>query len=149
MGGPNAFREDNPVIQEFKDFINKGDIVDLAVAVVMATAFKPIVDAFVNGVLMQIVAAIFGQPNFDGLTIHWGDQIGVDPDSGLPLYEGQIYYGSVITAIISFLFVAIAVFMVVKAYNASKRVEEEAAEEEAGPSEIDLLTEIRDSLANR
>lgn len=135
------------MIQEFKDFINKGDIVDLAVAVVMATAFKPIVDAFVNGVLMQIVAAIFGQPNFDGLTIHWGDQIGVDPDSGLPLYEGQIYYGSVITAIISFLFVALAVFMVVKAYNASKR--EEEAEEESGPSEIDLLTEIRDSLATR
>ena len=137
------------MIQEFKDFINKGDIVDLAVAVVMATAFKPIVDAFVNGVLMQIVAAIFGQPNFDALTIHWGDQIGVDPDSGLPLYEGQIYYGSVITAIISFLFVALAVFMVVKAYNASKRAEEAAEEEPAGPSEVDLLTEIRDSLANR
>ncbi|MEO0492139.1 MAG: large conductance mechanosensitive channel protein MscL [Actinomycetota bacterium] len=136
------------MIQEFKDFINKGDIVDLAVAVVMATAFKPIVDAFVNGVLMQIVAAIFGQPNFDGLSIHWGDQIGVDPDSGLPLFEGQIYYGTVITAIISFLFVALAVFFVVKAYNATKK-DEEAAEEDSGPSEVDLLTEIRDSLAAR
>ena len=134
------------MIQEFKEFINKGDIVDLAVAVVMATAFKPIVDAFVNGVLMQIVAAIFGQPNFDALTIHWGDQIGVDPDTGLELYEGQIYYGRFITQALNFVIVAFAVFLVVKAYNAAQKDEEE---EDSGPSEVDLLTEIRDSLANR
>jgi len=123
------------VIQEFKDFINKGDIVDLAVAVVMATAFKPIVDTFVNGVLMQIVAAIFGEPNFDSLSFGLGD--------------AEIFYGTVITAMVSFLFVALAVFFVLKAYNASKREEEAVEEAPAGPSEIDLLTEIRDSLANR
>lgn len=122
------------MIQEFRDFINKGDIVDLAVAVVMATAFKPIVDAFVNGVLMQIVAAIFGEPNFDALSFGLGD--------------AEILYGSVITAMVSFFFVALAVFFVLKAYNASKK-EEEAADEPSGPSEVDLLTEIRDSLANR
>ena len=122
------------MIQEFRDFINKGDIVDLAVAVVMATAFKPIVDTFVNGVLMQIVAAIFGEPNFDALSFGLGD--------------AEIFYGTVITAMISFLFVALAVFFVLKAYNASKK-EEEAADEPSGPSEIDLLTEIRDSLASR
>ena len=98
------------MIQEFKDFINKGDIVDLAVAVVMATAFKPIVDTFVNGVLMQIVAAIFGEPNFDALSFGLGD--------------AEIFYGTVITAMISFLFVALAVFFVLKAYNASKKEEE-------------------------
>lgn len=122
------------MIQEFKDFINKGDIVDLAVAVVMATAFKPIVDTFVNGVLMQIVAAIFGEPNFDQLSFGLGD--------------AEIFYGTVITAIISFIFVALAVFFVLKAYNASKK-DEEADDAPAGPSEVDLLTEIRDSLANR
>ena len=77
------------MIQEFKDFINKGDIVDLAVAVVMATAFKPIVDTFVNGVLMQIVAAIFGEPNFDQLSFGLGD--------------AEIFYGTVITANQNFL----------------------------------------------
>lgn len=120
------------MIQEFKDFINKGDIVDLAVAVVMATAFKPIVDAFVDNVLMQIVAAIFGEPNFNSLSFELGD--------------ADIFYGTVITAIVSFLFVALAVFFVLKAYNATKADEEE---EDSGPSEVDLLTEIRDSLANR
>lgn len=120
------------MIQEFKDFINKGNIVDLAVAVVLATAFAPIVNAVVDGVLMQIVAAIFDQPNFDSLTIDL---------AGTPLY-----YGVVITAIINFLLIALAVFFVLKAYNATKAAEEE---EDSGPSEVDLLTEIRDSLANR
>ncbi|MEZ5245790.1 MAG: large conductance mechanosensitive channel protein MscL [Acidimicrobiales bacterium] len=120
------------MIQEFKDFINKGNIVDLAVAVIMAGAFAPIVGALVDGVLMQIIAALFDQPNFDGLTIDL---------AGTPLF-----YGTVITAIINFLFIALAVFFVLKAYNATKAPVEE---EESGPSEIDLLTEIRDSLANR
>lgn len=122
------------MLQEFKDFINKGDIVDLAVAVVMATAFKPIVDRFVDGVLLQIVAAIFGEPNFDSLSFGLGD--------------ADILYGSVITAAVSFLFVALAVFFVLKAYNATK-AEKEEEEEDSGPSEVDLLTEIRDSLASR
>jgi len=120
------------VLQEFKTFINKGDIVVLAVAVIMATAFKPIIDALVNGVIMQIIAAIFGKPNFDTLNFEI---------SGTP-----IWYGQVITTAISFVFVALAVFFVLKAYNASK-TKEEADDTPAGPSEIDLLTEIRDHLA--
>ncbi len=134
------------MIQEFKDFINKGSVVDLAVAVVIGAAFGLVVTSFVDDVLMQIVAAIFGQPSFDGLTIHWGDAIGADPDTGLALYEGQIYYGRFLTQALNFLIVAFAVFMVVKAYNSTKAPVEE---EESGPSEVDLLTEIRDSLANR
>jgi large conductance mechanosensitive channel len=106
--------------------------VEMAVGLIMALAFKPIVDTFVNGVLLQIVAAIFGEPNFNSLTFDV---------SGTP-----IFYGTVITVTISFLFVALAVFYVLKAYNATKAPEEAA---ESGPSEIDLLTEIRDSLAQR
>ncbi len=121
------------MLQEFKDFINKGSIVDLAVAVIMATAFKPIIDRVVDGVIMQIVAAIFGEPNFDSLTFDISDT--------------PIFYGSVLTAMVSFFFVALAVFFVLKAYNASKDEEEEAAP--SGPSEVDLLTEIRDNLASR
>ncbi|MFQ5557275.1 MAG: large conductance mechanosensitive channel protein MscL [Acidimicrobiales bacterium] len=124
------------MIQEFKEFINKGDIVDLAVAVVLATAFAPIVNAMVDGVLMQIVAAIFDQPNFDGLTIDL---------AGTP-----IFYGTVITAAIGFLLIALAVFFVLKAYNTTKRTENEAEESApSGPSEVDLLTEIRDALQSR
>ncbi len=120
------------MIQEFKDFINKGNIIELAVAVVMATAFKPVIDAVVNGVIMQIIAALFGEPNFDSLNFEANST--------------PIWYGQVFTAAVSFFFVALAVFFVLKAYNATK-AEEEADDTPAGPSEIDLLTEIRDSLS--
>ncbi|MEQ8842854.1 MAG: large conductance mechanosensitive channel protein MscL [Acidimicrobiales bacterium] len=120
------------MIQEFKDFINKGNVVDLAVAVVLGAAFGAVVTSFVDNVLMQIVALIFGEPDFSNVKITISDT--------------PIYIGTFLTALISFLFIALAVFFVVKAYNAMKRPVEE---DEAGPSEIDLLTEIRDSLANR
>lgn len=119
------------MIQEFKDFINKGNIIEMAVGVVMAFAFKPVIDRFVDGILMQFVGLIFGQPDFERLTFT------VD--------ETDFYYGAVITALVSFLCVAVAVFFVLKAYNATK-ADEEA---DSGPSETELLTEIRDSLANR
>lgn len=131
------------MVQEFKDFINRGNVVDLAVAVVIGAAFGLVINSFVDDVLMQIVAAIFGQPDFGALTIHWGDAIGVDPDSGLTLYENQIYYGSFLNSVINFLIVALAVFVAVKVYN---RMQPPAEEEEAGPSEVDLLAEIRDTL---
>ena len=133
------------MIQEFKDFISKGNIVDLAVAVVIGAAFGLVVTSFVNDILMQIVAAIFGQPDFNSLSIHWGDPTGMVDDQNRVLYEGQIFYGSFLTQLLNFVIVAFAVFMVVKAYNKTQAPVEE---EEEGPSEIDLLTEIRDSLAN-
>ncbi len=130
------------MLQEFKDFINKGNIIDLAVAVIMAIAFKPIIDTLVDGVLLQLIGAIFDQPNFNGLTFDL---------SGTP-----IFYGSVISALINFLTVAAAVFFVLKFYNASAKTGEAsaktgepAAQAPPGPSEVDLLTEIRDTLLTR
>ena len=122
------------MIQEFKDFVNRGNVIDLAVAVVLAAAFTPIVNAVVDGVLMQIIAAIFGEPDFSSLTFDIGD--------------AAIAYGLVITTIVNFVLVAFALFAVVKAYNTMKGAEEEE-EADSGPSEIDLLTEIRDSLRVR
>jgi large conductance mechanosensitive channel len=120
------------VLQEFKDFINKGNIIELAVAVVMATAFAPVIGAVVDGVLMQIVAAIFGEPDFSGLTFDLGD--------------AEIAYGLVITTVVNFVLIALSVFYVLRAYNATRASAEPAHQ---GPSEIDLLTEIRDSLRTR
>ena len=122
------------MIREFKEFVNRGNVIDLAVAVVLAAAFTPIVNAVVDGVLMQIIAAIFGEPDFSSLTFDIGD--------------AAIAYGLVITTIVNFVLVAFALFMVVKTYNSMKdTAEDEEAEE--GPTEIDLLTEIRDSLRVR
>ena len=134
------------MLQEFKDFINRGNVVDLAVAVVLGAAFGLVINSFVNDILMQIIAGIFGQPNFDRISIHWGELIGLDPDTGRELYDGGvIYIGSFITQVIQFISVAFGVFVAVKAYNKMKP----PAEEEDGPTEVDLLTEIRDSLQTR
>ncbi|MCP3934357.1 MAG: large conductance mechanosensitive channel protein MscL [Actinomycetia bacterium] len=139
------------LIAEFREFVDKGNIVDAAVGLILALAFKPVVDSLVNDVIMQIVAAIFGQPDFSALSIHWGDPMtgveGID-EAGRQLYDGgQIFYGSFINTVISFLIIAFIVFMMVRSYNGMKRAKEEtAAEEPAGPTEVELLTEIRDSL---
>lgn len=135
------------MLKEFKEFINRGNVVDLAVAVVLGAAFGLVINSFVNDILMQIIAGIFGQPNFDNISIHWGEFTGINPDNGRELYDGGvIYIGSFITSIINFLSVALGVFLAVKAYNKMQKPKEE---EEEGPSEVDLLTEIRDSLRNR
>jgi large conductance mechanosensitive channel len=120
------------VIKEFKDFINRGNVLDLAVAVVLGAAFGAVVTSFVDDILMQIIAAIGGQPDFSALTLDLGD--------------AEVRYGSFLTAIISFLFIAFGVFLVVKAVNTLRR---EKDEEPAGPSETELLTQIRDLLAER
>lgn len=121
------------LISEFKDFVNRGNLLDLAIAVVLATFFAPVIAAIVDGVIMNLIAAIFGQPNFDSITIDVGDS--------------QLLIGAVITALVQFLIVAFVCFAIVKSYNAMQR--DDADEEDAGPSEIEILTEIRDELRSR
>ncbi len=119
------------MIAEFKDFINKGDVVTIAVGLVLALYFQVIVDAILEGVVMPIIAAIFGEPNFQNI--------------GFDIGDARISIGLVINAAISFILVAFILFLLVKAYNNWKGDEEE----DSGPTEVDLLTEIRDSLQNR
>lgn len=130
------------MIQGFKEFISKGNALDLAVAVIIGAAFTPIVTAITN-VIMGIIGAVVGKPNFDSVlqfTIN-----GSDP----------IQPGTIITAVVNFLLVAAAVYFAIivpmnkiKATTAKK---EDAVEEApATPStEEQLLTEIRDLLANK
>ncbi len=117
------------MLKEFKEFINKGDIVTVAVGLVMALYFKTIIDAVIAGVITPIIAAIFGKTDFT--------QIGFD------LGDAFISIGLVIDAIIKFIVVAWVLFLVVKAYNKMKPA---ADAEPAGPTEVELLTEIRDAL---
>ncbi len=121
------------MIQEFREFIAKGNMIDIAVGFIMGVAFTALVGALVDNVLMPIVAIPFGEPSFDAII--W------------TINGSQILIGSFITAVVVFLLVAVAVFFfIVKPYNAYK-AGTETPEEDAGPSEIDLLTEIRDALA--
>jgi len=120
------------MIDEFKAFINKGDVVTIAVGLILALYFGKIVDALLDGVIYPIIAAIFGKPYLS--------------DIGFDIGDARISIGLVIDAAISFVVVAFILFLIVKAYNAWKGEDDE---DDSGPSEIDLLTEIRDSLRSR
>jgi large conductance mechanosensitive channel len=117
------------LFREFKDFVNRGNLLDLAIAVVLATFFAPIISAIVDGVIMNLIAAIFGQPSFDSITIDVGD--------------AELLIGSVITALVNFLIVALVCFFIVKGYNQLQR---DQGQDAATPPEVELLTEIRDEL---
>ncbi len=95
------------MLNEFKAFINKGNVLDLAVAVIMAAAFGLVINSFVNDILMQIIAAIFGQSDFSGLYFNLGN--------------GVIKYGAFLNAVINFIIVAFVMFLVIKAYNNMKK----------------------------
>lgn len=140
------------MIQEFREFINRGNVIDLAVAFILGVAFKPIVDALVDRVLMPVIGLLVGQPNFDTVgTFACEDVPASGAAEGLIITGGQQCAGSVgavLTATISFLLIAAALFFVVKAYNRMQRKGPEP-EPEAEPEDVVLLRQIRDSLATR
>ena len=134
------------MIQEFKDFINKGNVFEAAVGLIMALAFAPVVQGLGDDILMPIIARIFGQPDFSDIKINLGGSQEVTLEDGtVVMQEPAILIGQWITTVLGFVILAFVVFLMVRAYNRAT----EAKEEEAGPSEVDLLTEIRDGLAAR
>ena len=132
------------MIQEFKDFINKGGVFEAAVGLILALAFIPVVNSLVADIIMPIVGAIFGQPDFADLKINLGGTECTTDAAGVETcVQAAIRYGAWINTIVTFVLVSLVMFMMVKVYN---RATKPVAEED-GPSEVDLLTEIRDSLA--
>ena len=128
-------------IKEFKEFINKGNVVDLAVGVIIGTAFSKIVSSLVNDLIMPIVGIIIGGHDFTNLTIKFRD--------------ATITYGNLIQNIIDFLIIAICVFTFVKIINKftrKQKQEEEKAEKEEEKQkdeQLILLEEIRDLLKEK
>src|SRR5436190_11335673 len=86
--------------EDFRKFMMRGNVLDLAVAVVIGVAFNAVVNSLVNDVIMQVIAAIFGQPNFDKLTF--------------TINDGVIYYGRFLTALVNFVIIAATLFVVIK-----------------------------------
>jgi large conductance mechanosensitive channel len=126
------------VIAEFKEFINRGSFVELAVGFVMGIAFQSVISALTERVITPAIAMVFGQPDFDTL-LTFGT---IDPETGMPV--GSV--GAVLTALVNFLLVAFALFLVVKGYNRLQRRDPEEPEPEADPEDVVLLREIRDAL---
>ena len=127
------------MIKGFKDFISRGNVVDLAVGVIIGAAFKNIVDALVEGIINPLIAAVIGKPDFSDAFI-------------LTLNGTNVKFGLLITAVINFLLMAFAIYLcIVVPMNklAALRTAKEKAEKDAAPKisdEVQLLTEIRDAL---
>jgi large conductance mechanosensitive channel len=124
------------MIQEFKAFAMKGNVLDLAIGVIIGGAFGTIVNSLVGDIFMPVIGVPTGGINFSGLSLNVGD--------------AAIAYGKFLQAVFVFLITAWALFMVVKAANAMKKQEEAKPAEPPAPSqEVVLLKEIRDALKAR
>ena len=127
------------MLQGFKDFIMKGNVVDLAVAVVIGAAFAQVVNAVVEAILMPLIAALFGAPSFDDWFV-------------LDINGVAVRFGVLLTALVNFLLIAAAIyFLIVMPMNKmiearNRRLGIDPAEEEV-PADVAMLTEIRDLLA--
>lgn len=123
----------NPIIKEFRDFLVRGNLIELAVAFVMAGAFATVVAAFTDGIVMQFLAAIFGEPNFDSIGIDIGDS--------------RLLIGTFLTALVNLVIVGAAVFFfIVKPVQIIRDRKKGEPETVAPPEDIELLREIRDLL---
>ncbi len=140
------------MLKEFKEFAFKGNVVDMAVGIIIGGAFGTVVKSMVDDIMMPLIGMITGGIDFserytllnaaEGATYETADAA---REAGVAVMT----WGNFITAFISFIFLALAVFIVIKKVLEGMKKEEEEPEEDPGPSEIDLLTEIRDSLANK
>ncbi len=140
------------MLSEFKAFIAKGNVMDLAVAVIIGGAFATIVGSMTDDLIMPVVGAIFGNVDFSGQYIVLSGEV----EPGTPLAAAReagavvIAWGNFLSTVINFVILAFIIFMLVRYANKAaaqfEKKEEEAPAAPAGPSEIDLLTEIRDAL---
>ncbi|MFK7939677.1 MAG: large conductance mechanosensitive channel protein MscL [Roseovarius sp.] len=141
------------MLQEFKDFIAGGNVMDMAVGIILGAATTAIVTSLVGDLINPIISLFMGGVDFSGLYVLLGEgefaNMGAAEEAGAAVFA----YGRFIMAIINFLIIAFVVFMMVRKVNqikAAAAAEEEAAPEEPkGPSELDVLLEIRDSLAKQ
>ncbi len=121
------------MIQEFVKFIKRGNVIDLAIAVILGGAFGAIVNSLVNDLFMPLIGILIGGINFTGLMVKVG--------------SAELKYGNFIQALVNFLLIALALFFVVKAMNAFRKKEEAAPPPPAEkPADVVLLEEIRDLL---
>ncbi|MDG2193581.1 MAG: large conductance mechanosensitive channel protein MscL [Polaribacter sp.] len=134
------------MLKEFKDFAMKGNLVDIAVGFVMGAAFKQVVTSFTGGIVSPIIGLIF---NTDFKDLKYIVTEGVADATGNVTGEVAILYGDFLTNLIDFIIVAFVMFMIIKGINATKKKEVATPAAPKGPSQEDLLAEIRDLLAKK
>ncbi|MGB2224402.1 MAG: large conductance mechanosensitive channel protein MscL [Polaribacter sp.] len=134
------------MLKEFKEFAMKGNLIDIAVGFVMGAAFKQVVTSFTGGIVSPLVGLIF-KADFKDLKLIVKE--GVADEAGKITGEVAVLYGDFVTNVIDFIIVAFVMFVIVKGVNAMKKKEEPAPPAPKGPSQEDLLAEIRDLLAKK
>lgn len=134
------------MLKEFKEFAMKGNLVDIAVGFVMGAAFNKIVSSFTGGIVSPLVGLIF-QSDFKGLK--WIINEGAANEAGEVVGEVAVLYGDFLTNLIDFIIVAAVMFMLIKGINKTKKKEAPAPEAPKGPSQEELLLQIRDLLAKK
>lgn len=139
------------IVREFQEFIAKGNVMDLAVGVIIGAAFSKIVDSLVGDIIMPIVGAIFGGFDFNNYFLPLSSSVTATSLAAAKEQGAVFAYGSFITVLINFLILAWIIFLMVKAVNTLRKRLETKKEEEAAaaPADVQLLTEIRDLLAAR
>lgn len=133
------------MFKEFKNFIMTGNVIDLAVAVILAGAVGLVVNGFVADIMMPIVGHFAGGMAFADLRFVLSEAV-IATDGTVTTPENAIRYGAWINAIINLIIVGFVLFMIVKAYNKTKKKKEEAPAAPKGPTQEELLAEIRDLL---
>ncbi len=137
------------MLKEFKTFISKGNVLDMAIGLIMATYFGAIVKSMVDDLLMPIIGNLIGGIDFKEMKWIISEAI-INNEGVETAQEVAFRYGNFINTIITFIIVSFTVFMVGKAYNKTKKKKEEAPAPEPEPTKEEiLLTEIRDLLKNR
>ncbi len=131
------------MLKEFRDFIMTGNVIDLAVAVILGAALGGVINGFVENIAMPFVGHFTGGADFSSLKIVLDEAV-IAADGTVTKPENSINYGSWINSIVNLIAVGLVLFAIVKSYNKTRKPAPEPAP--AGPSEIDLLTEIRDAL---
>jgi large conductance mechanosensitive channel protein len=136
------------LIKEFKEFAMRGNVLDMAVGIVIGGAFGKIVSSFVEDILMPPIGVLLGGVNFTDLKIVFKQAVMDGENVVTP--EVALRYGNFIQVIFDFLIIAFAIFMLIKAVNKfNKKKEEAPAAPEAPPADVQLLTEIRDLLQKK
>lgn len=136
-------------IKEFKEFAMRGNVIDLAVGVVIGGAFGKIVTSLVDDLIMPVIGVITGGVDFSEKNITLKDAV-LNPDGSELTAAVTLNYGNFINVVIQFLIIAFCIFVVIKALNSLKKKEEEAPAAPPAPSKEEvLLTEIRDLLKNK
>jgi len=138
------------MLKEFKEFAMRGNVVDMAVGIIIGAAFGKIVTSLVNDVIMPPLGLVLGKVDFSQLFINLSGEEYATLTAAQQAGAATINYGMFINAMVNFVIVAFAIFMVIKGMNSmQKKAEEKPAEAPKPSAEVQLLTEIRDSLKSR